>query len=254
MSDTTVMNENTAEYVYCMSNPSLPEDMLKIGWTRGHPQKRADELYTSGIPTPFIVEFIIITPEGCKCEKIIHDHLNTYRASSNREFFKISLKKLTEILTNELKFELTQIPADMIYRKKNYNDHINKLKLLYENLEKEHEEYFGKFKKEKAEMVIRKQNNKKYVSFRAVEYDSTPLHTHGWEESDEEKRLKEAYYFINRDIIDYKELLERLIYDYKDIKETIGGVQMRSNNIVFKNCMLKTQKDLHNIRSEYVVK
>lgn len=250
---TTIMNENTAQYVYCMSNSSLPEDMLKIGWTREHPQKRADDLHTSGIPTPFIVEFIIITPEGYKCEKIIHEHLNTYRVNSNREFFKISLEKLTEILENELKFELTPIPADMIYRKKNYNDHINKLKLLYENLEKEHEEYFGKFKKEKAEMVIREQNNKKYVSFRAVEYDSTPLHTHGWEESDEERRLKEAYYFINRDIIYYKQQLEMLTYNYKDLKEQLGGVQMRSDNIILKKWILETQEKLHNIRSEYVV-
>ena len=271
------MNENTAQYVYCMSNPSLPEDMLKIGWTKEHPQKRADDLYTSGIPSPFVVEFIIITPDGLKCEKIIHEHLNTYRVNPGREFFKISLNKLTEILENELKFELTPIPADMIYRKKNYNDHINKLKLLYENLEKEHEEYFSKFKKEKAVMVIREQNNKKYVSFRDVEYDSTPLHTHGYEESDEERHLrdveydstplqtscheesdeerhlKEAYYFINRDINDYKVLLEQLIYSYKHIKETIGGRQMRSDNALFKNMMLKTQKNLHNIRSEYVV-
>lgn len=247
------MNENTAQYVYCMSNPSLPEDMLKIGWTKEHPQKRADDLYTSGIPSPFVVEFIIITPDGLKCEKIIHEHLNTYRVNPGREFFKISLNKLTEILENELKFELTPIPADMIYRKKNYNDHINKLKLLYENLEKEHEEYFSKFKKEKAEMVIIEQNNKKYVSFRDVKYDSTPLHTHGYEESDEERHLKEAYYFINRDINDYKVLLEQLIYSYKHIKETIGGRQMRSDDALFKNMMLKTQKNLHNIRSEYVV-
>ena len=252
MNNTTIMNENTEQYVYCMSNPSLPEDMLKIGWTREHPQKRADDLYTSGIPTPFIVEFIIITPEGCKCEKIIHKRLDTYRVNSCREFFKISLKKLTEILQNELKFKLRQITdvSDMTYRKKNAQ--LNKLKLLYENLEKEQEEYFGKFKKEKAEMVIREQNNKKYVSFRTVEYDSTPLRTHGWEESDE-RNIKEAYYFINRDIIYYKQLLDRLTYNYKDLKEELGGVQMRSDNITLKKWMLETQKVLRSIKSEYVV-
>ena len=243
-----IMNENQEQYVYCMSNPSLPEDMLKIGWTREHPQKRADDLYTSGIPTPFSVEFIIITPEGCKCEKIIHDHLNTYRVNSDREFFKISLEKLTEILKNELKFELTQIIGG--YRKKNKNEPVKKLTLLFENLVKEFEEYFGKFKKEKDKKVIRVrvQNNKKYVSFRAGEDIAL---------EDEERRLKErlqdAYYFINRDIIDYKEMLERLIYDYKDLKEKLGGRLLRSDNITFKKAMLETQKDLHNIRSEYVI-
>ena len=42
MNDTIMkMNENKGQYVYVMSNPSFPADMLKIGWTREHPQYKS---------------------------------------------------------------------------------------------------------------------------------------------------------------------------------------------------------------------
>ena len=63
------MSENKEQYVYVMSNSSFPDDVLKIGWTREHPNIRAKDLHTSGIPTPFTVEYVIITPDGSKIEK-----------------------------------------------------------------------------------------------------------------------------------------------------------------------------------------
>lgn len=105
----TIMNALT-EYVYIMSNTSYGDDVFKIGWTRKHPLKRAIELHTSGIPTPFVVESMITTMEGSKLEKQIHNHLTQYRMNNNREFFKISKDNLTKILTTELNLELTLIP------------------------------------------------------------------------------------------------------------------------------------------------
>lgn len=248
------MNENIKQFVYVMSNPSLPDDYLKIGWTRKHPNIRAKDLHTSGIPTPFIVEHVIITPDGSKLEKQIHNHLNTFRLADNREFFKISKEVLTKILENDLMLELIQITEipETFDRKKSNNDKVNEIELLYEDLKKETEDFFGKFKKEKTELVIKNMNNKKYVSFRDTEYNQSSLHIHGLE-NDDEKHFKNIFYFINREIIEYKKFLDNLIYNYKEIKDRIGGRQMRSDNIEFKKLILKTQKDLHNIRSEYVV-
>lgn len=42
-------------YVYIISNESFP-DLLKIGFTKNSPHYRAQELYTTGLPKPFIVE------------------------------------------------------------------------------------------------------------------------------------------------------------------------------------------------------
>ena len=253
MSDNIMkMNENKEQYVYVMSNPSFPADMLKIGWTREHPNIRANDLHTSGIPTPFIVEYVIITPEGSKLEKQIHNHIKSHRVNSNREFFKISKDELSEKLINELLLELKSI-TDInkpINTKKTYHKKVNEIKSLYEELKKETEEFFSKFKKEKSTLVVKKMNNKKYVYISAVEYSQTPLYIHGFED-DEERHIKNAYYFINRDIIRYKEWLDDLIDNYEEIKNRIGIEKLRSDNKSFKEMILDTHKDFRNIKNEY---
>jgi hypothetical protein len=247
------MNENKEQYVYVMSNPSFPEDMLKIGWTREHPNIRANDLHTSGVPTPFIVEFVIITLEGSKVEKIIHNYIKTYRVNSNREFFKISKEELTRILVNDLMFELTSITeiSAPINIKKNNNKKVNEIKILYEQVKKEADDFFGEFKKEKSKLVIKEINNKKYVYISAVEYNQTPLHIHGFED-DDEGHIKNAYYFINRDIIQYKEWLDDLIDNYEEIKNRIGVEKLRSDNKSFKEMILDTRNDLLNLKSKYI--
>jgi len=247
------MNENKEQYVYVMSNPSFPEDMLKIGWTREHPNIRANDLHTSGVPTPFIVEFVIITQEGSKVEKIIHNYIKPYRVNSNREFFKISKEELTKILVNDLMFELTSITeiSAPINIKKNNNKKVNEIKILYEQVKKEADDFFGEFKKEKSKLVIKEINNKKYVYISAVEYNQTPLHIHGFED-DDERHIKNVYYFINRDIIQYKEWLDDLIYNYEEIKNRIGVEKLRSDNKSFKEMILDTRNDLLNLKSKYI--
>jgi hypothetical protein len=247
------MNENKEQYVYVMSNPSFPGDVLKIGWTREHPNKRAKDLHTSGIPTPFIVEYVIITTEGSKLEQKIHNRIKNYRVNSNREFFKISKDELTKILITELMLELTPITeiTAPINTKMTYGKKVNEIKLLYEEVNKEADEFFGKLKKEKSALVVKEINNKKYVSIRAVEYDITPLSTNGFDDVDE-GRIKNAYFFINRDIIQYKEWLDDLIDNYEEIKNRISVEQMRSDTKSFKKFILDTLKDLHNLKSEFI--
>ena len=131
------------EYVYVMSNPSFADDTLKVGWTRDHPNIRANDLHTSGLPTPFRVECVIVTNEGSKLEKRIHKHIQQYRLNSNREFFKILKDILMEILTNELNLKLTSIAEIIMHHKKHK---MNKIINLYEILKKDADEFFSKFK------------------------------------------------------------------------------------------------------------
>jgi hypothetical protein len=100
--------EQKEQYVYIMSNACYDDDVFKIGWTSRHPFYRISQLNT-GAPTPFIVELVIVTLEGCKLEKQIHTHLKQYRMETNREFFKISKDTLREIITNEMNLVLTPI-------------------------------------------------------------------------------------------------------------------------------------------------
>ena len=105
MNDT---KEQKEQYVYIMSNACYDDDVFKIGWTSRHPSHRISQLNT-GAPTPFIVDSVIVTPEGYKLEKQIHTQLKQYRMDTNREFFKISKDVLREIITNELNLVLTPI-------------------------------------------------------------------------------------------------------------------------------------------------
>ena len=58
-------------YIYCLSNQSMP-GLIKIGMTLRMPDKRAKELFTTGVPTPFVVEFHKQV-ENPKCFELDHD-------------------------------------------------------------------------------------------------------------------------------------------------------------------------------------
>ena len=95
------------EYVYCMSNASFCPNMVKVGWTRNNPALRANQLFTTGVPTPFVVEFMILTAHGHDLERRLHNHLAKCRVSGSREFFNISVSELRTVLIE--KFSLTLV-------------------------------------------------------------------------------------------------------------------------------------------------
>jgi hypothetical protein len=80
-------NITESEYVYILSNPSFNDNIFKIGWSRKCPIIRANNLYTSGVPTPFIIEFIISTDNGIKLESDIHNYLKQYRINEKKRIF-----------------------------------------------------------------------------------------------------------------------------------------------------------------------
>ena len=86
-------------YVYALSNPSIP-DILKIGFTGKHPEKRAQEISRStGVPTPYKVEYAFKCHDGHNLEKEVHKELDYCRVSSDREHFRISLVEAKESIT-----------------------------------------------------------------------------------------------------------------------------------------------------------
>jgi hypothetical protein len=263
------MNDNKEEYIYVMSNPSYDPPMLKIGWTRDHPSIRAEHLYTSGIPTPFTVEGVITTTQGNKLEKKIHDHLEIFRVNPKREFFEISIDELYEILRNELKLELksiTDLPRPI---NKKINNAVHQIYSLYESFKKETDEFFGKFAKEKSDLEVKQksvyiidveysQTDLDMLGFEEDEkrrikndlYSQTALYMHGYEE-DEERRIKNDFDFIKREIIWYKQVLDNLINNYEQIKNSIGIATVNADNKYLKNRILNTYEKFHNIKNKY---
>lgn len=73
-------------YVYILSNPSMP-GILKVGKTTRDPENRAQELYQTGVPTPFRVVFSVYCPDCHGLEQAVHSDLAKFRVSAGREFF-----------------------------------------------------------------------------------------------------------------------------------------------------------------------
>ena len=86
-------------WVYVLSNPTMP-GYLKIGFTDGTPEKRAEQLSRStGVIMPFKVEWAFHCYNAEALEGEIHKHLQSSRVASNREFFDITLQEAKEIIT-----------------------------------------------------------------------------------------------------------------------------------------------------------
>jgi len=83
--------------VYVLVNSSMP-DLVKIGKTTKDPQSRARELHQTGTPTPFVVAYSVLVNDCDALEAKMHDLLDQFRQSDNREFFKVSSTRAIDLL------------------------------------------------------------------------------------------------------------------------------------------------------------
>ena len=95
----------TDGYLYCLSNESMP-GLLKVGMTSRTPEDRAKELFTTGVPLPFKIEFAKKIKNTNKKEGIIHNILSQYkdRINPRREFFRVppeEVKALFDLIDGE---------------------------------------------------------------------------------------------------------------------------------------------------------
>ena len=73
-------------------------DLLKIGKTTRDANQRADELYQTGVPTPFVVAHCVLTPNCNELEADMHISLADVRVSTSREFFRYPLTEAILLL------------------------------------------------------------------------------------------------------------------------------------------------------------
>lgn len=85
-------------YVYVLSNEYMP-GLVKIGFTSAkEAEQRAKELYTTGVPVPFTVEFACRVKHSKELEVALHDAFSDKRINQNREFFKMHPSQVVAIL------------------------------------------------------------------------------------------------------------------------------------------------------------
>ena len=82
------------QWVYVLSNPSLPKEYLKIGYTKLKPEERATQISSAtGVPTPYKVEWAYKCFNGEIVERMTHQKLKAFRVNNKKEFFHISLEE-----------------------------------------------------------------------------------------------------------------------------------------------------------------
>jgi hypothetical protein len=77
-------------WVYVLTNDSMP-GLVKIGHSTKDPAIRSSELYQTGTPTPFIVQYSALVNNPQSVEFAAHKLLRQQRVNPNREFFRCSV-------------------------------------------------------------------------------------------------------------------------------------------------------------------
>jgi hypothetical protein len=84
--------------VYVLSNPAMPS-LVKIGRTIDDgAASRIAQLYTTGVPFPFVVEFACRVANPDEVERALHTAFAPQRVNSRREFFEIDPQQAIAIL------------------------------------------------------------------------------------------------------------------------------------------------------------
>ena len=84
----------TKGYIYCLSNPSFVKNTFKIGFTTKTPTSRALELYKTGLPTPFTIEFSKQVKNPRTVEHKLHSMFKKHRINDDREFFAMPIENI----------------------------------------------------------------------------------------------------------------------------------------------------------------
>lgn len=100
--------------VYVLSNPAMP-GLVKIGQTSAEDAAiRIGQLYTTGVPFPFKLEFAAKVSNPEEVERALHVAFAPHRPNPKREFFQIEPDQAIAILkllhTEEVTTELSQAP------------------------------------------------------------------------------------------------------------------------------------------------
>lgn len=103
--------------VYVLTNSAMP-GLVKIGRTSQEGAKvRIDQLYTTGVPVPFTLEFACRVQNADEVERALHIAFGPSRINPKREFFRIEPEQAIAILkllhTEDATTEVVQQPSNL---------------------------------------------------------------------------------------------------------------------------------------------
>jgi hypothetical protein len=89
---------NEIAIVYVLSNSAMP-GLVKIGYTSDpDANTRIGQLYSTGVPVPFTLEYACRTKNPESVERALHEAFAPYRLNPKREFFQINANQAIAIL------------------------------------------------------------------------------------------------------------------------------------------------------------
>jgi len=92
-------DKNTkAGYVYVVTNPSIDQSLVKIGFTKKDPSERLEQLDQAGLPSEYIEHYRIYTQDALALEQRLHKHFASVRFREDKEFFKVSPVGVYQVL------------------------------------------------------------------------------------------------------------------------------------------------------------
>lgn len=98
-----------AGFIYVFSNPSFKDGLLKIGKSDRDPSIRSDELYTTGVPASFCIEYYAFVADHHTVETRVHSELSSCRSNSSREFFAcsvpVAIESIRRVAASTMKYE-----------------------------------------------------------------------------------------------------------------------------------------------------
>ena len=105
------------EIVYVLTNPAMP-GLVKIGYSaQEEASSRIAQLYTTGVPVPFTIEFACRVENAKDVEKALHIAFSPSRINPKREFFRIEAEQAIAILrllhTEETTQDVAQVTDEV---------------------------------------------------------------------------------------------------------------------------------------------
>lgn len=95
-------------FVYVLKNESM-KGLVKIGMTTRTTEDRANELFTSGVPTPFEIYHEVYSPDCAELEALTHDMFVGDRVNDSREFFTADPDGVCNYIEQECRFQVQNL-------------------------------------------------------------------------------------------------------------------------------------------------
>jgi hypothetical protein len=89
-------------YIYVLTNPAMP-GMVKVGYTQDKTPVRAQQIFTTGVPKPFQIEFFQLTENVEAVESAVHQALASKRVNRGREFFAVEIAEAVQVIEQHVR-------------------------------------------------------------------------------------------------------------------------------------------------------